>query len=288
MEPQTGDSVATFPDNSDEVVGGDLAALRARLQATIGDYLPEFYEFQQTGRNILYPKPVDIKALQARLNSMPITAWIQPLQQQLEQAGNAFLDRFRLFRKEKDWHNNALEFVKFRLAVKETGWDEQQTRDYNEALKHANRLSGYLSGTLDLIQHLNDNPERQTSWEAVRKTSYDMLLNELLPVDAENNGNQYTAKIRGNLTKNHPDNIKFNTIVNSVTRDERMASEALSAETKGLSARLLSGIALTRNSAEKIDKKVKPVGLPATLLRSVRSCRVLSKPLSVEGNIFSL
>ncbi|UZX55639.1 hypothetical protein ND446_01530 [Yersinia ruckeri] len=272
MEPQTGDSVATFPDNSDEVVGGDLAALRARLQATIGDYLPEFYEFQQTGRNILYPKPVDIKALQARLNSMPITAWIQPLQQQLEQAGNAFLDRFRLFRKEKDWHNNALEFVKFRLAVKETGWDEQQTRDYNEALKHANRLSGYLSGTLDLIQHLNDNPERQTSWEAVRKTSYDMLLNELLPVDAENNGNQYTAKIRGNLTKNHPDNIKFNTIVNSVTRDERMASEALSAETKGLSARLLSGIALTRNSAEKIDKKSETSGITRDI---VALCQVL-------------
>lgn len=250
-EIQPGISAAGYEDKA----GDEQAELRARLQAMIGGYLPEFYEFQQTGRNILYPKPVDIEALQSRVNAMQVAVFLQPQQKRLEQAAVAFLDRFRLFRKEKEWHNNALDFIKFRLALKDVGWDSRQARDDSEALKYANRMSGHLSGTLHLISLLSDSPELQISWESERRTSYDELLKELLPIDTENHHHQHSARTRGNLTKNHPDNIKFNAIVNSVTLDERMAREVLSAELEGLSERLLSDIALTRFYAEKTEGK---------------------------------
>ncbi|HCA3435130.1 TPA: hypothetical protein MOX26_004372 [Salmonella enterica subsp. enterica serovar Ball] len=99
----------------------------------------------------MYPKKVDIDALQARVNTMQIPALIQPQHKLLEQAANAFLDRFRLLRKENAWHNNALDFIKFRLEVKKAGWDETQKHEYYQSLKHSNRLSGNLSGTLDLM-----------------------------------------------------------------------------------------------------------------------------------------
>lgn len=248
---QTDIPIANLPDNSDEEVGFEL---RERLHAMISHALPEFYEYRQTGHNTLNPKQVDIQALQSQLNSTQIPTLMQPIQKLLSQAANAFLDRFRLFREEKAWHNNALAFVKFRLAVKEAGWEAPQTRDYNEALKHANRLSGYLSGTLHLMGLLNDHMERQAPWENIKKTRYDSLLNELLPVDPEEHNNQYTAQIRGNLTKKHSNNIKFNAIVNSVTLDERIANEALSTEIEETSARLLSGITLTKNYAGKTDE----------------------------------
>lgn len=149
--------------------------MRAHLQAMIGGYLPEFYEFRRTGCNILYPKPVDIEALQARVNAMQVPAFMQPQQKHLEQAAGAFLDRFRLFRKKKTWHNNALDFIKFRLAIKDAGWDSPQARDDNEALKYANRMSGHLSGAMHLISLLSST-EQQISWECARQTSYDELL----------------------------------------------------------------------------------------------------------------
>lgn len=254
IERQPNIPATNLPDNSDEDVGFDLAELRDHQHAIIHGYLPEFYEFQQTGCNTLYPKSVDINALQARINSMQIPTLLQPLQTQLEQAANAFLDRFRLFRKEIDWNNSSLEFVRFRLAVRKAGWDDQQTRDYNEILKHANRLNSYLSDVLNLIALLNDNLEWQTSKETIRKTGHNVLLNELLPVDADDHNNQYCAQIRANLAKKHPDNIKFTAIVDSVTRDERMACEALHTEIERLSKRLLSGITLTKNHAKKTNK----------------------------------
>nr|WP_241390144.1 glycosyltransferase [Serratia proteamaculans]ANV21616.1 AfpX18 [Serratia proteamaculans]ULG13374.1 hypothetical protein AGR96Xp_00004 [Serratia proteamaculans]ULG17200.1 hypothetical protein 20093p_00114 [Serratia proteamaculans]ULG18088.1 hypothetical protein LCp1_00114 [Serratia proteamaculans]ULG19573.1 hypothetical protein Sprot5p_00082 [Serratia proteamaculans] len=250
-----------FTESLDEEIEADLAELRAHLQAIISDALPGFYEFQQAGYNLLYPKKVDIEALQARVNTMQIPVLIQPQHKLLEQAANAFLDRFRRFRKESDLHNNALEFIKFRLEVNKAGWDEPQNRDYHQALKHANRLSGYLSGTLDLMSLINENVERQTPWETTRQANYDVLLNELLPVNADAHNNQYAAKTRGNLTGKQPDNIKFNAIVYSVTLDERIAREALSAEIERLSARLLRGITLTRNYAEKPDETGETSGI---------------------------
>lgn len=240
----------SFTERLDEEIEADLAELRARLQAIIGDALPGFYEFLQAGYNLLYPKKVDIEALQARVNTM----LIQPQHTLLKQAANAFLDRFRRFRKERDLHNNALEFIKFRLEVNKAGWDEPQNRDYYQTFKHSNRLSGYLSGTLDLMSLINEKAEWQTLWETTRQANYNVLLNELLPVNADAHNNQYAAQTRGNLTGKHPDNIKFNAIVDSVTLDERIAREALSAETERLSARLLSGITLTRNYAKKPDE----------------------------------
>lgn len=272
IEHQPDIPAANHPDSSDEEVGFDLTALRDHQHAIINSYLPEFYEFQQTGCNTLYPKPVDINALQARINSMQIPTLLQPLQTQLEQTANAFLDRFRQFRKEIDWNNNSLEFIRFRLAVRKAGWDDQQTRDYNEALKYANRLGYYLSGTLNLIDLLNGNLEWQTSEETIRKTGHNVLLNELLPVDTDDHNNQYCAQIRANLAKKHPDNIKFNAIVNSVTWDDRMASEALYTELERLSKRLLSGIALTKNHAKKIDKKSESSGIIRDI---VALCQVL-------------
>ncbi|ERK05341.1 hypothetical protein L581_2435 [Serratia fonticola AU-AP2C] len=251
----------SFTERLDEEIEADLAELRAHLQAIISGALPGFYEFQQAGYNLLYPKKVDIDALQARVNTMQIPALIQPQHTLLEQAANAFLDRFRRFRKESDLHNNALEFIKFRLEVNKAGWDEPQNRDYHQALKHGNRLSGYLSGTLDLMSLLNENVERQTPWETTRQANYDVLLNELLPVNADAHNNQYAAKTRGNLTGKQPDNIKFNAIVDSVTLDERIARETVSAEIERLSARLLSGITLTRNYAEKPDETGETSGI---------------------------
>ncbi|EJX4511294.1 hypothetical protein ACGGX0_003510 [Salmonella enterica] len=244
----------SFTERSDEEIEADLDELRAHLQAIISDALPGFYEYQQAGYNLLYPKKVDIDALQARVNTMQIPALIQPQHKLLKQAANAFLDRFRLLRKEGDLHNNALEFIKFRLEVNKAGWDEPQSRDYHQALKHSNRLSGYLSGTLDLMSLLNENVERQTPWETTRQAHYDVLLNELLPINADAHNNQYAAKTRGNLTGKQPDNIKFDAIVDSVTLDERIVRETVSAEIERLSARLLSGIRLTRNYAEKPDE----------------------------------
>lgn len=251
----------SFAERLDEEIEADLGELRAHLQAIISDALPGFYEFQQAGYNLLYPKKVDIDALQARVNTMQIPILKQAQPTLLEQAANAFLDRFRLFRKESDLHNNALEFIKFRLEVKKAGWDEPQNRDYHQALKHANRLSGYLSGTLDLMSLLNENVERQTPWETTRQANYDVLLNELLPVNADAHNNQYAAKTRGNLTGRQPDNIKFNAIVDSVTLDERIARETVSAEIERLSARLLSDITLTRNYAEKPDETSETSGI---------------------------
>ncbi|WP_141667970.1 MULTISPECIES: hypothetical protein [unclassified Burkholderia] len=261
----------------------DMDALRSRLRATISDFLPEFYEFHQTGRNILFPKPVDIKTLKERISSMRIPALIQPLQKELEQAANAFLDRFRLFRKERGRHNYSLEYVKFRSAVKEAGWDDRETRDYNEALKHANRLSGYLAETLDLISLLNENQERLSSWEDFWKKNYDVLRNEILPMDADNHRSQYAAKIRGNLTKNNPENIKFETIVNSVTLDERLVRETLSAETKGRAERLLSSIALTRKYAEKADKKREATKLASYILDLCQVLKVVIKAIQTKN-----
>ncbi len=251
----------SFTESLDEEIEADLDELRAHLQAIISDALPGFYEFQQAGYNLLYPKKVDIDALQARVNTMQIPALIQPQHKQLEQAGNAFLDRFRLFRKERDLHNNALEFIKFRLEVNKAGWDEPQNRDYHQALKHGNRLSGYLSGALDLMSLLNEKVERLTPWETTRQENYDVLLNELLPVNVDAHNKQYAAQTRGNLTGKQPDNIKFNAIVDSVTLDERLAREALSTEIGRLSARLLSGITLTRNYAEKPDETGETSGI---------------------------
>ncbi|MFV8761994.1 hypothetical protein ACSMDK_12890 [Yersinia enterocolitica] len=251
----------SFTERLDEEIEADLAELRAHLQAIISGALPGFYEFQQAGYNLLYPKKVDIDALQARVNTMQIPALIQPQHTLLEQAANAFLGRFRRFRKESDLHNNALEFIKFRLEVNKAGWDDPQNRDYHQALKHGNRLGGYLSGTLDLMSLINENVERQTPWETTRQTSYDVLLDELLPVNADTHNNQYAAQTRGNLTGKQPDNIKFNAIVDSVTLDERIARETLSTEIERLSARLLSGITLTRNYAEKPDEKGETSGI---------------------------
>jgi hypothetical protein len=268
----------SFTERLDEEIEADLAELRAHLQAIISGALPGFYEFQQAGYNLLYPKKVDIDALQARVNTMQIPALIQPQHTLLEQAANAFLDRFRRFRKESDLHNNALEFIKFRLEVNKAGWDEPQNRDYHQALKHGNRLSGYLSGTLDLMSLLNENVERQTPWETTRQANYDVLLNELLPVNADAHNNQYAAQTRGNLTGKQPDNIKFNAIVDSVTLDERIARETVSAEIERLSARLLSGITLTRNYAEKPDE----TGETSGIKRDIDSlCQVLQSVIPV-------
>lgn len=268
----------SFSERLDEEIEADLAELRAHLQAIISGALPGFYEFQQAGYNLLYPKKVDIDALQARVNTMQIPALIQPQHTLLEQAANAFLDRFRRFRKESDLHNNALEFIKFRLEVNKAGWDEPQNRDYHQALKHGNRLSGYLSGTLDLMSLLNENVERQTPWETTRQANYDVLLNELLPVNADAHNNQYAAQTRGNLTGKQPDNIKFNAIVDSVTLDERIARETVSAEIERLSARLLSGITLTRNYAEKPDE----TGETSGIKRDIDSlCQVLQSVIPV-------
>lgn len=251
----------SFTECLDEEIEADLAELRAHLQAIISGALPGFYEFQQAGYNLLYPKKADIDALQARVNTMQIPALIQPQQKQLEQAANTFLDRFRRFRKESDLHNNALEFIKFRLEVNKAGWDEPQNRGYHQALKHGNRLSGYLSGALDLMSLLKENVEWQTPWETTRQANYDVLLNELLPVNADAHNNQYAAQTRGNLTGKQPDNIKFNAIVDSVTLDERIAREVLSTEIERLSAKLLSGITLTRNYAEKPDETDETSGI---------------------------
>lgn len=268
----------SFTERLDEEIEADLAELRAHLQAIISGALPGFYEFQQAGYNLLYPKKVDIDALQERVNTMQIPALIQPQHTLLEQAANAFLDRFRRFRKESDLHNNALEFIKFRLEVNKAGWDEPQSRDYHQALKHGNRLSGYLSGTLDLMSLLNEKVEWQTPWETTRQANYDELLNELLPVNADAHNNQYAAKTRGNLTRRQPDNIKFNAIVDSVTLDERLAREALSAEIERLSARLLSGITLTRNYAEKPDETGETSGIKCDI---VCLCQVLQSVIPV-------
>lgn len=254
-------SSTSFTERLDEEIEADLTELRAHLQAIISGALPGFYEFQQAGYNLLYPKKVDIDALQARVNTMQIPALIQPQHTLLEQAANAFLDRFRRFRKESDLHNNALEFIKFRLEVNKAGWDEPQNRDYHQALKHCNRLSGYLTGTLDLMSLVNEKVKCLTPWETTRQANYDELLNELLPVNADAHNNQYAAQTRGNLTGKQPDNIKFNAIVDSVTLDERLAREALSAEMERLSAKLLSGITLTIKYAEKPDDKGETSGI---------------------------
>ncbi|MEL5414975.1 hypothetical protein PTR35_21850 [Serratia nevei] len=268
----------SFTECLDEEFEADLTELRAHLQAIISGALPGFYEFQQAGYNLLYPKKVDIDALQARVNTMQIPALIQPQHTLLEQAANAFLDRFRRFRKESDLHNNALAFIKFRLEVNKAGWDEPQNRDYHQALKHGNRLSGYLSGALDLMNLLNENVEWQTPWETTRQANYDVLLNELLPVNADAHNNQYAAQTRGNLTGKQPDNIKFNAIVDSVTLDERIARETVSAEIERLSARLLSGITLTRNYAEKPDE----TGETSGIKRDIDSlCQVLQSVIPV-------
>jgi len=251
----------SFTERLDEGIEADLAELRAHLQAIISGALPGFYEFQQNGYNQLHPKKVDIDALQARVNTMQIPALIQPQHTLLELAANAFLDRLRLFRKESDLHNHALAFIKFRLEVNKAGWDEPQNRDYHQALKHGNRLSGYLSGALDLMNLLNKNVEWQTPWKTFRQANYDVLLNELLPVNANAHNNQYAAQTRGHLTGRQPDNIKFNAIVDSVTLDERIARETVSAEIERLSARLLSGITLTRNYAEKPDETGETSGI---------------------------
>lgn len=253
-ELPTGVVPSLFTESLDEEIEADLDELRAHLQVITTNALPGFYEFQQAGYNLLHPKMADIEALQARLNAMQIPKLIQPHHKQLEQVANAFLDRFRLLRKENEWHNNTLEFIKFRLEVKKAGWDEPQKRDYHQAIKHANRLSDYLSGTLDLISLLNEKVEQQTSQDNFRQANYDVLLNELLPVNADAHNNQFAAETRGNLTGNRPDNIKFNAIVDSVTLDERITRERLSAEIDRLSARLLSGITLTSHYAKKTDQ----------------------------------
>lgn len=243
-----------FTESLDEEIEADLDELRAHLQASISNALPGFYEFRQAGYNLLHPKMVDIEALKSRVEKMQIPILTQPQHKQLEQVSNAFLDRFMLLRKESEWHNNTLEFIKFRTEVKKAGWDEPQKRDYHQAIKHANRLSGYLSETLDLISLLNEKVEQQTSQDTFRQVNYDVLLNELLPVNADAHNDQYAAQTRGNLTGVLPDNIKFNAIVDSVTLDERLARERLSAGIESLSARLLSGITLTSNYAKKTDE----------------------------------
>jgi len=240
-----------FTESLDEEIEADLDEMRAHLQAIISNALPGFYEFQQAGYNLLHPKMVDIEALQTRVNTMQIPILIQPQHKLLEQVANAFLDRFRLLKKENEWHSNTLEFIKFRTEVKKAGWEEPQQRDYYQAIKHANRLSGYLSGTLDLVSLLSGKAEQQTSPDTFRQANYDVLLNELLPVNSDAHNNQYAATTRGNLTGNRPDNIKFNAIVDSVTLDERIARERLSAGIEGLAARLLRGITLTSNYAKK-------------------------------------
>ncbi|HEM7566962.1 TPA: hypothetical protein U2J78_004820 [Serratia marcescens] len=267
-----------FTERLDEEIEADMAELRAHLQAVISGALPGFYEFRQAGYNLLYPKKVDIEALQARVSTMQVPVSIQPQHKLLEQAANAFLDRFRLFRKESDLHNNALEFIKFRLEVNKAGWDEPQSRDYHQALKHSNRLSGYLSETLDLMSIFSEKVERQAPWETIRQANYDELLSELLPVNADTDNNQYTAKTRGNLTGKQPDNIKFNAIVDSVTLDERISREALNTETERLSARLLSGITLTRNYAAKPGE----TGETSGIKRDIDFlCRVLQSVIGV-------
>lgn len=244
----------SFSEHLDEEIEFDLAELRTHLQAIISGALPGFYEFQQAGYNLLYPKKVDIEALKVRVNTMQIPILIQPQYKILEQAANAFLDRLSLFRKESDLHHNALEFIKFRLEVNKAGWEDSKCYLYNQALKNGNRLSGYLSGTLDLMLLLNEKVEWQTPWETIRQTNYDLLLNELLPVNADEHNNQFATQTRGNLTGSQPDNIKFNAIVDSVSLDDRIAHEALSAEIDRLSTRLLRGITLTKNYAEKPDE----------------------------------
>lgn len=279
MDTQPEISAAGQEDKAED----ELAELRARLQAMIGGYLPEFYEFQRTGRNILYPKPVDIEALQARVNAMQVPPFMQPRQKRLEQAAGAFLDRFRLFRKEKEWHNNALDFIKFRLALKDAGWDSPQARDDCEALKYANRISDHLSGTLHLIRLLSDSPEQQISWECARKKNYDELLRELLPIDTEDNLNQSSARTRGNLNKNHPDNIKFNAIVNSVTQDERMARKVLSEELEGGAERLLSDIVLTRYYAENTEGKNENKRLARDILTLCLTLQDIIESIKYQG-----
>lgn len=46
----------SFTESLDEEIEADLDELRAHLQAIISDALPGFYEFQQAGYNLLYPK----------------------------------------------------------------------------------------------------------------------------------------------------------------------------------------------------------------------------------------
>lgn len=274
---QPGISAARHEDKAED----ERAELRARLQAMIGGYLPEFYEYQRTGSNILYPKPVDIEALQTRVNAMQLPAVIQSQQKHLEQAAGAFLDRFRLFRKEKAWNSNALDFIKFRLALRDAGWESPQARDESEALKYANRVSGHLSGTLHLISLLSSSPEQQISWTCVRQASYDELLRGLLPIDTEDHHNQRSAQIRGNLNKNHPDNIRFNAIVRSVILDERMAREVLSAELEGGAERLLSDIALTRCYAKTIEGKSETQKIARDI---VTLCRILRDIIEIIKN----
>lgn len=245
---------ALFTESLEEETEADLDELRAHLQDIISNALPGFYEFQQAGYNMLHPKMVDIDALQTRVNTMQIPILIQPQHRLLEQVANAFLDRFRLLIKENKWYNNSLELIKFRIEVNKAGWDEPQERDYYQAIKHANRLSGYLSGALDLISLLNEKVEKQTSQKTFRQANYDLLLNELLPVNADAHNNQYAAQTRGNLTGNRPDNIKFNAIVDSVTLDETIVRERLSTEIERLSARLLNGITLTSHYAKKKEE----------------------------------
>ncbi|MBN3263932.1 hypothetical protein [Pectobacterium brasiliense] len=234
--------------------------------------MPEFYEFQQTGCNILCPKSVDINALQARIKSIQMPKELQSLQTQLEQTASAFLDRFKLFRRERDWNNNSLEFFKFRLEVRKAGWDDQQTQNYNKALKYANHLSDYLSDTLDLINLLSANVDWQTSGETLKKIGHDLLLNECLPIDADNHNNQYCAQIRANLAKSHPDNIKFNAIVDSIIWNKRMVSEALYTEIKRLSKKLLYNISLTNNHAKKTNKQGESSGMTRDI---IALCQIL-------------
>ncbi|OQS37529.1 hypothetical protein B0T39_15210 [Chromobacterium haemolyticum] len=252
-----------------------MEAPRARLKATFSKYLPEFLEFQQFGHNMLFPKAADIDALQSQLRSMqtlrqPLQRWVE----QLRQPAEAFLDKLRLFQKEKGLYAHSLEYVKFKLALHEEGGDED-AQEYYEAIKHANRMAGYLSGTLDLIQIANDNHENFSSWQDFLEESSRNLRDKLSPIDADSSMGSYAkAQTRGNLTKDNPENIKFSRIVNSATWDERQKREALSEKLTGQAKKLLSGIKLVDNYAKKTHED-NEVNRLAEYLRDV--CKVLPR-----------
>ncbi|WP_211445291.1 hypothetical protein, partial [Collimonas humicola] len=239
-----------------------MEALRTRLEDTFSNYLPEFMEFQQFGYNMLFPKAADIDALQSQLRSMgtqTLRGSLQGLLEPLRQPAEAFLDQFRLFRnkfrqfrEEKGLHDPSLEDVKSRISRKKDKWDDD-ARQYEEVMKHANRLVGYLSGTLDLIQTLNDNREHSSSWEDFQKKTAGKLRDEILQLGSA--PDYIISQTRANLGRNTPEKIKFNRIVNSATWDERQEREALSAQLTGQAEKLLSGIKLTGRYAKKTAKE---------------------------------
>lgn len=258
---------------------------KAQVEASVSEVLPRLLEFQKLGYNLLFPAPVDLERVRKQLAAL-IKSTTKPALQSLLAGllgpAEHFLERFEVFRNDESLQVANLSDAQARISLKaKSDWDDHDPE--HQMIKHGNRLAGYLSETMDLVQACNDSPAYSLSWQEKQQDTRYKLAIDLALVDTDHPRDSFaTAELQGPLKGKVPENIKLNRLVNSTLFEERQARDTLGGRLIGKAQQLLPTLALTHEFAEK-NRWPGLKGIAADLLAVCNALRPLVMTLMAEG-----